>query len=279
MIDGDRRVAQAVAHERLVERQPLRARRAQEVLAQHLEHGGAHVAGEDRALDERRARSPAGSAAAGTAPKFSSGGVQPLDGSQPNWTAKTATSRMPARKAGTAAPTWLTADRATPLARRWRAAASVPSGRAISSETNVAASTRINVTCMRWEICGADRLLAHVGLPEVADRQPAGPVGVLGGLGAVGAELLAGLLDRLGRRVDAQRDLGGVAGEHGHEREHEDRRHRHARDEHEGASEQSGDHGGLGYPRVIVVRSRDSLTRFLGRPLISASATVMFGNT
>jgi hypothetical protein len=83
------------------------------------------------------------------------GGVQPLAGSQPSWTANTVMRRMPARKAGTATPTCETAEMASPEGLRWRTAASTPSGMAMIVAITVAVRTSQRVTWSRSATCGA----------------------------------------------------------------------------------------------------------------------------
>ena len=87
-------------------------------------------------------------------PGSSTGGVQPLAGSQPSRTAKTVMRRMPARKAGTATPTCEIAEMTSPDGFRCRTAASTPRGIAISIAMTMAVSTSHKVTWSRSATCG-----------------------------------------------------------------------------------------------------------------------------
>ncbi len=62
---------------------------------------------------------------------------------------------MPARKAGTATPSWDSAESSTPLTRRCRTAASVPKGTAMTSARIIAQTTSHRVTWSRSMSCGA----------------------------------------------------------------------------------------------------------------------------
>jgi hypothetical protein len=61
---------------------------------------------------------------------------------------------MPARKLGTATPTWLNAEISVPVARRCHTAASTPSGSATTSAIAIPQSTSHIVTSSRSTICG-----------------------------------------------------------------------------------------------------------------------------
>ena len=154
--DRDGRVAETVTPQRPAGAEPLGPRRADVVLALDLEHRAAHVARQHGALDDPRARAPAGPAVAGTGPGPRWAASSRSPGSQPSFTAKTVMSRMPARKAGTATPTCDSADSTTPLTRRCRTRHHRPDGdrederRGPSSRT-----TSHRLTWSRSTICGA----------------------------------------------------------------------------------------------------------------------------
>ena len=63
-------------------------------------------------------------------------------------------SRMPARNAGTATPTWENAEMTVPDGLRWRTAASTPSGIAISVAMTVAVDDQPEGHLSRSATCG-----------------------------------------------------------------------------------------------------------------------------
>ena len=106
-------------------------------------------------------------------------GGNPWAGKISQWTANRITSIKPTQNVGSAMPSWLTTDKASPSALRCRAPATMPSGTATRIDSTVEAITSGALTSSFCASSSVTEAPFNADVPKSPDRIPPHPVDVL----------------------------------------------------------------------------------------------------